>query len=82
MAVRDGLLDEPVSHARSPAQKCSPNGRNPATVSKSRKWLACLDIRALAAMFAQPSGSLSSIVRNIITKFLIVVVPRHTAGDG
>ncbi len=42
----------------------------------------CLDIRALAAMFAQPLGRLGRLVRNIITKLLIAVVPGHTAGDG
>ena len=32
--------------------------------------------------FAQPLGSLSRPMRNKITKLLIVVVPRRTAGDG
>lgn len=42
----------------------------------------CLDIRALAAMFAQPLGSRAPEMRNIITKLLTAVVPRHTAGGG
>jgi hypothetical protein len=34
-------------------------------------------------MFAQPLGSLSYQMRNIVTKLLIiVVVPRRAAGDG
>jgi len=33
-------------------------------------------------MFAQPLGSLSGNMRNIITKLLIVVVPWHAARDG
>jgi hypothetical protein len=41
-----------------------------------------LDFRALGSMFAQPLGSLSGNMRNIITKSLIVVVPRRAAGDG
>jgi len=41
-----------------------------------------LDFRDLGSMFAQPLGSLSGNMRNIITKLLIVVVPRRAAGDG
>jgi hypothetical protein len=41
-----------------------------------------LDFRALDGMFAQPLGSLSRSMRNIITKLLLIVVPRRAAGDG
>src|SRR5262245_11262421 len=41
-----------------------------------------LDIDTLLAMFAQPSGSMTRRMRNIITKLLIVVVPWRAAGDG
>jgi hypothetical protein len=51
--------------------------------SKNRaKWPPSLDFRGLAAINAQPLGSPSRQMRNIITKLLIVVVPRRTAGDG
>jgi hypothetical protein len=41
-----------------------------------------LDIWAMVAMFAQPLGSLSGQMCNIITKLLIAVVPRRIAGGG
>jgi hypothetical protein len=41
-----------------------------------------LDFWPFGSMFAQPLGSLSRTMRNIITKILIVVVPRRIAGDG
>ena len=41
-----------------------------------------LTFEASGSMFAQPLGSLSGPMRNKITKLLIVVVPRRTAGDG
>ena len=52
------------------------------TAKIARERPHCLDIRALAAMFAQPLGSLSHSMRNIISKLLIIVVPRRTAGGG
>ena len=54
--------------------------RNPVKLSKSR-WRLPLT-SGLAAITAQPLGSPSRQMRNIITKLLIVVVPRRTAGDG
>jgi len=36
----------------------------------------------LGSMFAQPLGSPSGHMRNKITELLIIVVPRHAAGDG
>jgi hypothetical protein len=44
--------------------------------------LPSLDFQGLAAITAQPLGSSGGYMRNIITKLLIVVVPRRTAGDG
>jgi hypothetical protein len=41
-----------------------------------------LTFRGPSLWFAQPLGSPSGQMRNIITKLLIVVVPRRTAGDG
>jgi hypothetical protein len=64
------------------ANSHSPNGRNPANLAEIAPDAPCLDIREMADMFAQPLGSLSNQMRNIITKLLIVVVPRPTAGDG
>jgi hypothetical protein len=40
------------------------------------------DFQSPASMFAQPLGSIISLMRNIITKLLIAVVPRRIAGDG
>ena len=61
----------------------SPNAGNPANLVE----IACscrlpLTFGGLDAMVAQPLGSPSRQMRNIITKLLIVVVPRRTAGDG
>src|SRR6267154_2785450 len=41
-----------------------------------------LTFRGSSLWFAQPLGSPSGQMRNKITKLLIVVVPRRTAGDG
>jgi hypothetical protein len=41
-----------------------------------------LTFPAWAVCSAQPLGSTTGQMRNIITKLLIVVVPRRTAGDG
>jgi hypothetical protein len=60
----------------------SPNARNPGKLKKSRIVLPSLDFPGFAVMFAQPLGSPSGYMRNKITKLLIVVVPRRTAGDG
>jgi len=60
----------------------SPNARNPAKLPKSRQATPSLDFPGAAAMFAQPLGSPSGYMRNKITKLLIIVVPRRTAGDG
>ncbi len=49
--------------------------------NRARRCLT-LDFPGLAAMFAQPLGSPGGYMRNKITKLLIVVVPRRTAGDG
>jgi hypothetical protein len=68
--------------ARNDEEKHSPNRRNPANLMEIAPAWPCLDIRAMAAMFAQPLGSLSRQMRNIITKLLLIVVPRRTAGDG
>jgi hypothetical protein len=43
---------------------------------------ASLDFWGRAAITAQPLGSPSGSMRNKITKLIIVVVPRRTAGDG
>jgi hypothetical protein len=43
---------------------------------------ASLDFWGLMAITAQPLGSPSGSMRNKITKLIIVVVPRRTAGDG
>jgi hypothetical protein len=65
-----------------PANSPSPNARNPAKLEKLRRLTPSLDFRGLAAITAQPLGSLSLNMRNIITKLLIVVVPKRTAGGG
>ncbi|OAF18011.1 hypothetical protein AXW67_05685 [Bradyrhizobium neotropicale] len=46
------------------------------------EWPLCLDIQALVAMFRATFGKPGAAMRNIITKLLIAVVPRHTAGGG
>src|ERR1700692_4752146 len=60
----------------------SPNARTPANLLISRPATPSLDFLGFAAMFAQPLGSPSGYMSNKITKLLIVVVPRRTAGDG
>jgi hypothetical protein len=51
-------------------------------MKRQAEWPMCLDIWAVEAMYAQPLGSLSGQMRNIITKLLITVVPRRIAGGG
>jgi hypothetical protein len=85
--VRDGANAPPHHEGRARAwlqtlNLLSPNVRNPVKVQFERFVPALLDFWGLAAMFAQSSRSLSRHMRNKITKLLIVVVPRRTAGDG
>jgi hypothetical protein len=54
----------------------------PGYSSKSLEKAASLDFWGLMAITAQPLGSSSRNMRNKITKLIIVVVPRRTAGDG
>jgi hypothetical protein len=56
--------------------------RKIANYKSSAEPAARLDFPVLDGMFAQPLGSPSADMRNKITKLLIVVVPRHTAGGG
>jgi hypothetical protein len=56
--------------------------RKPAKLEIERDLCLWLDFQSSGSMFAQPLGSLSGQMRNKITKLLIVVVPRRTAGDG
>jgi hypothetical protein len=58
--------------------ECPEPGYSLETVGKA----ASLDFWDLMAITAQPLGSLSRTMRNKITKLIIVVVPRRTAGDG
>jgi hypothetical protein len=58
------------------------NPPNPVNLTKSRFMSPSLDFWGRAAITAQPLGSLGGNMRNKITKLLIVVVPRRTAGDG
>jgi hypothetical protein len=64
-------------------EKHSPLAPNLAMMAKVASCAAfALTFRGRALWSAQPSGSLSANMRNIITKLLILVVPRRTAGDG
>jgi hypothetical protein len=58
--------------------------RTPGTTlsSANRAAAPSLDFWGLAVKVAQPLGSLDGEMRNKITKLLIIVVPRRTAGDG
>jgi hypothetical protein len=58
--------------------ECPEPGYSPKVAGKA----ASLDFWGLMAITAQPLGSPSRNMRNKITKLIIVVVPRHTAGDG
>jgi hypothetical protein len=61
----------------------SPNARDLAklsTIGATREYPLTSGARSLC--FAQPLGSLGLYMRNIITKLLIVIVSRRTAGDG
>jgi len=60
----------------------SPTRRNPANLAKSGQALPSLDFPGPGAMFRATFGKSSRQMRNKITKLLIVVVPRRTAGDG
>ena len=61
----------------------SPNGRKTRlSCEKSRRRRLPLTFGVWPLCFAQPLGSPSGHMRNKITKLLIVVVPRRTAGDG
>lgn len=63
--------------------KHSPNAGDLATLQKVGvigEYLLTSGPRPL--WFAQPLGSLGLNMRNIITKLLIVIVSRRTAGDG
>jgi hypothetical protein len=58
--------------------ECPEPGYSPEIAGKA----ASLDFWGLMAITAQPLGSPSRNMRNKITKLIIVVVPRRTAGDG
>jgi hypothetical protein len=60
----------------------SRNARNPAKLRKRAERRLPLTSGVSPLWFAQPLGSPSGYMRNKITKLLIVVVPRRTAGDG
>ena len=79
---RPGMTNR--SHARQPcAEKHSPNAGNPAKLQKvTLRGRLPLTSGVWSLCSAQPLGSPSYEMRNIITKILIVVVPRRTAGDG
>jgi hypothetical protein len=60
----------------------SPGVKNPAKLEILRVLPTSLDIWGVADITAKPLGSPGGHMRNKITKLLIVVVPRRTAGDG
>ena len=60
----------------------SPNVRNPAKLRIERFVPPSLDFWSLEGMVRATFGKSEPTMRNIITKLLIVVVPRRTAGDG
>src|SRR5438105_11068343 len=64
------------------ANSHSPNAVNTANLPKSRCWPPCLDFQRHMAITRATFGKSEPPMRNIITKLLIVVVPRCTAGDG
>jgi hypothetical protein len=65
------------------ANSLSPNDGKAATLPKSREdGRLALTSGLWQLWFAQPLGSQAPVMRNIIAKLLIAVVPRHTAGDG
>src|ERR1700682_6406182 len=60
----------------------SPGPKNPAKLPKSRCGTPCLDFSGRTAITRATFGKLGGHMRNKITKLLIVVVARRTAGDG
>jgi hypothetical protein len=60
----------------------SRNARNPARLPNRAERRLPLTFGGSPLWFAQPLGSPSGYMSNKITKLLIVVVPRRTAGDG
>ena len=84
-AIRAVSLRSPSAeplHGREQQIRTRRTAGTPLNCSKSRFERPSLDFRGSGGITAQPLGSLSRQMRNIITKLLIVVVPRRTAGDG
>src|ERR1700694_4483032 len=65
-----------------PENRSRPGQKTPLSSKSCASCGLPLTSRVWPLWFAQPLGSLSGHMRNIITKLLIVVVPRRTAGDG
>ncbi len=60
----------------------SPEAKNPAKLNFCADCRLWLDFSGLSSMFRATFGKSGRPMRNIITKLLIVVVPRRTAGGG
>src|ERR1700730_18487473 len=77
-----GMTAEHRAHGCKEHFRSRPGQKTPISLQIMRVVPTSLDIWGPADITAQPLGSSSRKMRNKITKLLIVVVPRRTAGDG